>query len=206
MISVSEEGGQVINYSDRFTLTGMVGTFPAAVVSGLASVTGTDGPATDNEVSNAAGGASAAAAGGSYTVAYNLQTGLTKYAPMQPVPPTSITAKSATPLYPTSAYTVATTWMATPKVATTLTLSQTFSVSSVENTVRLNSCFCIPQWHISLTSSPLTGRRSVEPYRRHAEVPQQVEGLDLWHGRRTKTKIFTLGSRTLHQHYTGRFV
>lgn len=140
MISVSTEGGQVINYSDRFTLTGMTGTFPANVITGLASVTGTAGPATDNQVSNGNPAASAAA-GGAFTVAYHLQTGLTKYAPMQPVPPTKITAKKPTPLNPTSAYTIATTYMPRASVLTTLTASQTFSVSSMENTVRSPSVY-----------------------------------------------------------------
>jgi len=138
MISVSSSGGTVINYSDRFTLTGMIGTFPAAIVTALAGVTGTAGPATENNVNNNANAGTGAAAAGEYTVPYQSQTGLTKYAPMQPVPPTKITVKTFTPLHPTSAFSIATTYMPNPTILTTLTLSQTFSVSSIENTVCLS--------------------------------------------------------------------
>ncbi|TKA35090.1 hypothetical protein B0A54_14599 [Friedmanniomyces endolithicus] len=136
--SVASEGGTVINYSSRFTVTGMNGRTGAAQIAGVTALNGaTTGPTTVNSVNNgaAAGGGGAAAVGGSqFTVPYNLQTGLTKYAPMQPVPPTKITVNQYTPLNPTSAYTVATTWMPRPSIATTLTAAQTFSVSSMENT------------------------------------------------------------------------
>ncbi|KAK0363952.1 Cell wall synthesis protein kre9 precursor [Friedmanniomyces endolithicus] len=136
--SVASEGGTVINYSSRFTVTGMNGVTDAAEVAGVTALNGaTTGPTTVNSVNNgaAAGGGGAAAVGGSqFTVPYGLQTGLTKYAPMQPVPPTKITVNQFTPLNPTSAFTIATTWMPRPSVATTLTAAQTFSVSSMENT------------------------------------------------------------------------
>ncbi|KAK5062031.1 Cell wall synthesis protein kre9 precursor, partial [Cryomyces antarcticus] len=135
MISVATQGGTITNFSPRFTLTGMTGVFPPNVIAGLATVTGTDGPPTVDAIANApAAGGAAGAAPAAYTVPYNLQTGLTRYAPMQPVPPTKITKKKPTPLFPTSAYTIATTWMARPTMVTTLTLSRTFSVSSRENT------------------------------------------------------------------------
>jgi len=135
MISVAKEGGTVINYSDRFTLTGMTGTTPAADEEAVTALGGsTAGPATVNDVANAAAGGSVAE-GDEFTIPYNLQTGLIKYAPMQPIPPTQITAKTPTPLYPTSAYTIATTYMALPSITLTVTQSQTFSVSSIENTV-----------------------------------------------------------------------
>lgn len=136
VISTIAEGGTVINYSSRFSITGMTGTFPATVTTGLESVSGTDGPATDNDDTTAATTA-AAAAGGDFTLAYQLQTGLTKYAPMQPVPHTKITATSPTPLHPTSAYTIATTYLSAATILTTITESQTYSVSSIENTVSL---------------------------------------------------------------------
>lgn len=139
MVSVATEGGQVINYSNRFSMTGMTGTTPPTALTAITALNGaTAGPATVNQVSNgaAAGGAAGAAPeAGVWTVPYQLQTGLTKYAPMQPVPPTKITKKNATPLHPTSAYTIATTFMGPAKMLTTLTASQTFSVSSMENTV-----------------------------------------------------------------------
>lgn len=135
MISVSATGGTVINYSDRFTMTGMTGSFSTTVIQGIASISGTDGPPSVNDVTSTTPTTAAAAEGGEYTVAYYLQTGLTKYAPMQPVPGTKITAKNPTPLNPTSAYVLATTALAPPSIVLTVTLSQTFSVSSEENTV-----------------------------------------------------------------------
>src|SRR5579862_5693076 len=43
MVSVASAGGSVINYSSRFSLTGMTGSFTSDVIQGLASVSGTDG-------------------------------------------------------------------------------------------------------------------------------------------------------------------
>lgn len=146
MISTATQGGQVFNYSPRFSLTGMTGVNPADAAAAVQQLGGsTKGPDTVNQVSNGqqAGGAdgAAAAGGAAFTVPYGMQTGLTKYAPMQPVPPTKITKKNPTPLNPTSAYKVATTWMSKPTILTTLTASQTFSVSSMENTVSWHSCY-----------------------------------------------------------------
>lgn len=136
MISVATAGGTIVNYSPRFSLTGMTGSFPANVIAGLKTVTGTAGPATENNVAAANPGAGAGAGqGGGFAVPYTLQTGLTKYAPMQPQPPTKITAKNATPLWPTSAVTYAQTWLPRPLQVTTFTQSNSFSVSSKENTV-----------------------------------------------------------------------
>lgn len=135
MISTAP-GGTVYNFSPRFTLTGMTGVFSATVKAALVTAPGTAGPDTINNIAAAADGTTAAAVGSAlYTVPYNLQTGLIKYAPMQPVPGTKITAKSATPLFPTSSYSIASTYMALPSITLTMTLTQTFSVSSAENTV-----------------------------------------------------------------------
>ncbi|KAK4960127.1 Cell wall synthesis protein kre9 precursor [Elasticomyces elasticus] len=133
--SVASEGGTVINYSNRFTITGMTGTTGAAQAQAVTALGGaTAGPPTQNNVNNGqAAGGGAAAGGAEFTVPYNLQTGLTKYAPMQPVPPTKMTVNNYTPLYPTSAYTVATTWMPLPSIATTLTASQTMSAAAQSN-------------------------------------------------------------------------
>ncbi|TKA50261.1 hypothetical protein B0A55_12870, partial [Friedmanniomyces simplex] len=66
--SVASEGGTVINYSSRFTMTGMTGTTGTAQQQGVTALNGaTAGPPTVNSVSNgaAAGAGGAAAAGGS---------------------------------------------------------------------------------------------------------------------------------------------
>lgn len=133
MISVAATGGTVTNYSPRFSLTGMTGTFPANVIAGLKTLKGTDGPPTVNNIG--AGDASTIIDGDLFRVPYAMQTGLTRYAPMQPVPPKKITKKKHTPLHPTSAVDIARTKLPIPKQLTTITQSQTFSVSSVENSV-----------------------------------------------------------------------
>lgn len=135
MISASP-GGTVINYSSRFSLSGMTGTFPPGVEAGIKDISGTDGPESQNNVNeNAAAGAAGAA--GAATVPYAMQTGPTKYAPMQKQPGTKITAKTPSMLYPTSSVEIAKTHLPTPKQQTTITASGTFSVSSRENTVSL---------------------------------------------------------------------
>ncbi|KAF2035294.1 beta-1,6-glucan boisynthesis protein-like protein [Setomelanomma holmii] len=135
MVAVGKTGGQYITYSSRFSYSGMTGAWPAtaAVQTGLKNIDGTDGPATVDNTNKAGDAANPAA--GDYGVTYTMQTGLTRYAPMQPVPPTKITAKNTKPLYPTSSVQIATTRLPIPKVQTTLTQSQTYSVSSRENTV-----------------------------------------------------------------------
>jgi len=133
MISVATAGGTVINYSDRFTLTGMTGVFSAAVTTDLASITGTDGPPTVNNVASAAA-TTASPDEGAYGTPYSLQTGPTRYAPMQPVPGTKITATNTAPLFPTSSVVLATTYLAPATVDTTITQAQTSTVASHTNT------------------------------------------------------------------------
>ena len=141
MISTAKAGGTVTNYSNRFTVTGMTGTTAANIQKAVTALGGsTASPATINDVSNAAADPASAPAAvpaaGAYTVPYQLQKGLTRYAPMQPIPPTKITAKDAKPLFPTSDYILAKSRMAVPSIVTTLTLPQTFSVQSSVNSVR----------------------------------------------------------------------
>jgi hypothetical protein len=99
-----------------------------AAVTALAGATA--GPGAINQL-----GAGGSPGGDAFDIPFNLQTGLTRYAPMQPIPPTKITAKVFTPLFPTSAYTIATTLLPNPTVQKTVTQAQTFSVSSIENQV-----------------------------------------------------------------------
>jgi hypothetical protein len=133
MVSTSSKGGQVINFSPRFSLTGMTGTFPQVVIDGMKNVQGTAGP---DRIDSTGQGAAAAPGANEFDVEYTMQTGLTRYAPMQPVPPTKITKKEATPLHPTSSVAIAKTFLPKPRQLTTITQSGTFSISSRENTVR----------------------------------------------------------------------
>ena len=133
-------GGSVINYSDRFSISGMDGVFPPVVTAGLKTVSGTAGPPTENNIQavqqpGAGGAATPVVAGGGYTVAYTLQTDPIRYAPMPPMAVTQITAKGQSRQWPSSAYTVYPAAAGSPNAITTQTLSQTFAASSIENTV-----------------------------------------------------------------------
>ena len=131
-------GGTVINFSDRFSLTSMSGTFPATIQQGLRTVSGTAGPADQNNIQapQAGGGAATAAVGNSvYDTPYTLQTGTIRYAPMPPMAQSSITANNASPQWPTSAYTVYQTVAGPPNAITTNTLPVTFPGASLENPV-----------------------------------------------------------------------
>jgi hypothetical protein len=134
MTSTKTDGGSVINYSSRFTLTGMQGTFAPDINNALKTVTGTAGPPTVLQAA-ARAAARAAAAGDNYGIPYNQQTGLTKYAPMQPLPPHTITAQNTSPLWPTSSVVIATTPLPIPTVQTTVTQAGTWVFTSHPNTV-----------------------------------------------------------------------
>jgi hypothetical protein len=141
MVSVGIDGGTDIVYSARFGLTGMTGVFTALQQQGVTAA-GSDTsfvpPAAHELVTAVAGAGTAAAAApvtGMFDVAYNQQTGLIKYAPMQPIPGTKITAKTPTPLNPTSAFTIFKTYAPPASITFTLTESQTMTHSSRENPV-----------------------------------------------------------------------
>ncbi|MCJ1277317.1 hypothetical protein MMC21_005129 [Puttea exsequens] len=134
MISAAP-GGTVTNYSNRFSLSGMTGTFPPNVQAGIKDIDGTDGPETENNVNDNAA-VPAAGADGPFKVPFTLQTGLTMYAPMQSKAGTKITKKNPTPLYPTSSARKATTYLPTPKQVTTITASRTWTAAALENTAK----------------------------------------------------------------------
>ena len=141
MISTAKEGGTIINYSNRFTLTGMTGSVSPTVQKAVTALGGaTAGPPTENDIAAAPVAAAPADTPGAgdplYAVPYAQQTGLTKYCPMQGIPPTKITERKVQPAYPTSAWTVARTFLPPASILTTLTAPMTFSVQSHINTVR----------------------------------------------------------------------
>lgn len=142
--SVGAKGAQVINYSDRFTLSGMTGTFPANVQAGIKTVSGTNGPPSTAQDAPAAA-AGAGGAQGDYAVTYTAQTGLIKYAPMQTPPGTKITAKNVKPRYPTSSVSIAKTFLPTPKQTTTMTASLTNSPAA-SHAFQVSELGCRPDW------------------------------------------------------------
>lgn len=186
MIAVGKTGGQFITYSDRFAYTGMKGKgkLSEVVKKAATNVDGTDGPESEDTLADAADPAATAAPDGDlYEQEYTMQTGLTRYAPMQPVPPTKITATNMKPLYPTSSVKTAKTKLPIPSQVTTLTQSQTFSTKSVENTVRYRTdweqafaALVAPFGHFANIHS---GRRGSPRNRRYGQVPQALAGLDI---------------------------
>ncbi|TGO36380.1 hypothetical protein BHYA_0126g00060 [Botrytis hyacinthi] len=123
--------GTVTVYSNRFSISGMTGTFAAPY-----TITGTAGPATVNNVADTAVASSSGTADeGVYGIPYQSQTGLTKYAPMGLMPGTAITATNTEPQYPTSSVALATTYLSPATIDTTLTQAQTASFASHPNTV-----------------------------------------------------------------------
>lgn len=141
MISAAT-GGVVINYSSRFTLSDMTGTFPAAVQTALTSVSGTAGPATQNQI--AAVNNNAAAGSGDFGVAYSMQSGPTRYAPMAKRPGTKITKKNQSPQYASSSWSVWTQISGPPNAEITVTQPDTYVISSREPTVSIVFEICVP--------------------------------------------------------------
>lgn len=122
LYSTSTLGGFSIQYSQRFALTGMTGT--------LQATDGGDVAPPDAQVDVAGAGAAGAAAGLSLgTVPYTLQTGKTRYAPMQTQPGTKVTYKlSASRRFPTSQVTLFTDYTMQPLQKTTITPSWSYTV------------------------------------------------------------------------------
>lgn len=120
--STTTTGGDTIHYSERFSLTGMTGTLQAT--SG-----GDETP--PNPVVNLNLNINPLTAN---TVPYTLQTGLTKYAPMQQQPVSKVTLPlSASRRHPTSAVSYFTTYSQQPIQITTITPSITYSISQYVN-------------------------------------------------------------------------
>jgi hypothetical protein len=183
MVATGPKGASTI-YSSRFSYSGMKGKFSDAVVADLKKVTGTSGPAnvlagTDDQ---AAGASSAAPEASLFDVDYAMQTGATRYAPMQPLPGTKVTAKGAKPQYPTSSVPIAKTWLPIPSIQTTLTQSATHSVESRPNPVRLPLQDALLQRAHSSSDTILimpSGPCTEWPRGRHGQIPGEMEGLDI---------------------------
>lgn len=140
--AVAAAGGTVQNFSDRFSMKNMAGVFSDVVAQQLKGISGTKGPPTVNAVVGvgaqqppppAAGGGGVPAGTAGFDVPYDQQGGATRYAPMQPMAGTKITAQDMKRQWPTSAYTIYTTNGAPPAIATTITQPQTGSVASIAN-------------------------------------------------------------------------
>ncbi|XP_014552027.1 hypothetical protein COCVIDRAFT_30558 [Bipolaris victoriae FI3] len=134
MIATGKTGdGQYVVYSDRFSCSGMTGKniLNPTVKKAATDVTGTAGPASEDTLTDK----DPATAGDLYAVEYTMQTDITRYAPMQPVPGTKVTATNTQPQYPTSSVRIAKTRLPPPSQVNTITAQQTFSTKSRANTV-----------------------------------------------------------------------
>ncbi|KAF2636778.1 hypothetical protein P280DRAFT_408362 [Massarina eburnea CBS 473.64] len=132
MVATATKGDTYTVYSKRFTMTDMTGTFNDTVLASLEEVTDSSGPDTLDSIGKRA---DTVVPTSMYDVEYTMQTGATRYAPMQPIPGTKITKSTASPLFPTSSVSVAKSHLPIPSILTTVTQSQTHSVSSMENTI-----------------------------------------------------------------------
>ncbi|EOD44692.1 putative xaa-pro dipeptidase protein [Neofusicoccum parvum UCRNP2] len=197
IVSKTKDGETITNYSPRFTLSGMAGKFPASVQEALDAepILDTDAPviedANDTELKKRQGGApigagaaataTAVAAGGSYTIPYTMQTGLTKYAPMQRVPSSKITKSSASMQFPTSNYTPYTTYASIPTQVMTVTQSGTFTISSREATQHCINLNHAPRFFSTTTALPSN---------QHQQQQQQPpRGADLIRRRQLLTRV-----------------
>ena len=130
IVSSKKGGGQVINYSQRFTISGMTGKWPSPAVQQAA----TQAAGSVDSVPKAVdGGAPNAAGGAGDGQDYAMQSGPTRYAPMQGEPPKTITKTDTKPLFPISGFQVAVTYLPTPEAQTTVTASRTAQHETREN-------------------------------------------------------------------------
>lgn len=139
MLCLASDGGTVSVFSDRFTITGMTGELEPEYANAAEGL-GTTGPENVNNVANAGVEEPAGDDGppaSLFEIQFGEQTGLTRYAPMQPIAPTKITKKEASRMHPTSSYDVAKTFLPPASIQTTVTQKQTNTVKSIENTVSL---------------------------------------------------------------------
>jgi Yeast cell wall synthesis protein KRE9/KNH1 len=135
MISSGPDTSSVVNYSKRFSLTQMTGTFSSRVKEGISSVSDTDGFTSSDEDHDELRKRQAVDPG-LFTVPYQDQlTGLTRYAPMAQQPGTAITARAASAQFPTSIFSIATGYLPLPTFQTTITPAPTPYAVSIENTV-----------------------------------------------------------------------
>lgn len=119
--------GYTIHYSNRFTLEGMTGSLKP---------NGTDSspPDAQTKISTGSGTTLAASAlSASFKLAYSQQTGLTRYAPMQTQPGSTVTATTWTRKFPTSAVTYYSTALLSLAQVSTVTQGWDYTMSSAVN-------------------------------------------------------------------------
>lgn len=121
--------GFTIHYTNRFTLKGMTGTYNPSVGSV------SDPPSGQTSIADEGQTVVASIDSRSFTVSYNLQTGLTRYAPMQLQPGSTVTKNKSQwqRQHPTSAVSYFTTLRPSPSQLSTLTPGWSYTMSSAVN-------------------------------------------------------------------------
>lgn len=126
--STTSGSGYSIEYSQRFTLTGMTGSYRAS------SGGDTDPPTGSTNLGGSGGGPSQEDLLSLNQVPYSLQTGATRYAPVQQQPGTRVTHRlSASQRFPTSSVSLFTTYTMRPLQRTTYTPSWTYTITQAQN-------------------------------------------------------------------------
>lgn len=116
---LNDGNGRIIQYSPRVILNDMTGTYEPS---------GNGAPPAGEVSYN-----DASLISKSFTVPYTLQTGRTRYAPMQLQPGSTITATTWSRRFPTSAVTYFSTITGQPNVSSTITPGWSYTMSSLVN-------------------------------------------------------------------------
>ena len=121
-----------IHYSPRFLLKNMAGTV------GTNTYTGTEAPTAQYNLPDKGGSGTIDSA--SFTVPYTLQTGISRFAPMQMQPNTSVTRTTWSNRYPTSAVTYYSTFRKSMQQKTTITPGWSYTFTSDYNYATVAKC------------------------------------------------------------------
>jgi hypothetical protein len=125
-IYATSSDGYTIHYSNRFTLSGMTGSTEP-------SGDDTSPPSAQTSLSDGATTLPASELSKSFALAYSEQTGLTRYAPMQTQPGTTVTATTWSRRYPASAVTYYTSLSSSLAQLSTITPGWSYTLSSAVN-------------------------------------------------------------------------
>lgn len=120
-----KSGGYTINYSQRFTLSGMTGSTEA---SGSG-----DPPDGQTSLDSGSTATSTGDISKSFSIFYTSQTGKTRYAPMQMQPGTTVTQSTWSRKYQTSSVSYFTTIKNTASQLSTITPGWSYTMSSAVN-------------------------------------------------------------------------
>ena len=127
-----DSNNYAIHYSPRFILKTMAGTV------GTNTYTGTEAPSAQYNLPDS--GDSGSIDSASFTVPYTLQTGVSRFAPMQMQPNTSVTRTAWTTKFPTSAVTYYSTFRKSLQQKTTITPGWSYTFTSDYNYATVAKC------------------------------------------------------------------